>query len=102
MADRRFRCRYRPVRTGRRAGLLVHGSHASLVAPTAAGCIGWSQRSSIPFIHSVHAQLLGVGLTVAVGSCWLGLWGGGCQLVVLDGLPDALDGGGADALVDRE
>src|SRR5215468_4989791 len=41
-------------------------------------------------------------MALAVGSPWLGLWGGGCQLVVLDGLLDASRGGGADALVDRE
>ena len=39
---------------------------------------------------------------MAVGGRWLGLRGGGCQFVVLDGLLDAPRGGGADALVDRE
>ena len=36
------------------------------------------------------------------GSRWLGLRGGGCQLVPLEGFLDALGGGGADALVDRK
>src|SRR5215475_14511867 len=41
-------------------------------------------------------------MALAVGSPWLGLWGGGCQLVVLDGLLNAPRGGGADPPVDRE
>ncbi len=41
-------------------------------------------------------------MAFAAGSRLLGLRGGGCQPVVLDGLLDAPHGGGADALVDRE
>ena len=38
----------------------------------------------------------------AVGSRQLGLWAGGFQLVVLEGLPHSPRGGRADVLVDRE
>jgi len=41
-------------------------------------------------------------MAFAVGSQWLGLWGGGCQPEVLEGLLDVPRGGGADALVDRQ
>ena len=42
------------------------------------------------------------GLSAFTGSRWLGLGGGGCQLVVSEGFLDALGAGGADALVDRQ
>jgi hypothetical protein len=41
-------------------------------------------------------------MAFAVRFRWLGLVGGGGQLVVLEGLLDAPGGGGADALVDCE
>jgi hypothetical protein len=39
---------------------------------------------------------------LAAGSCWRGFCCDGCQPVVFKGFSDALGGGGADALVDRE
>src|SRR5262249_61156889 len=41
-------------------------------------------------------------MAFAVGGRRLGLWGGRCQLVVVEGLLDALRGQSADALVDRK
>src|SRR5215468_9213125 len=41
-------------------------------------------------------------MAFAVGSRWPGLWGGRCQLVVVEGLLDAPRGQSADALVDRK
>jgi len=41
-------------------------------------------------------------MAVAVGNRWLGLWGGGCQPVILEGFLDSLSSGGAETLVDGE
>ena len=41
-------------------------------------------------------------MVLAAGSRWLGIGGGGWQLVPVEGFLDALGGGGADALVDRQ